>query len=413
MNFPQKRPANRRRSGPHHASRNILHVNVRSKAIIQQRARFFLAWGCRLFLAGALVVGCVYGVRQGLRKFLWENSEYNLAVVEINKDGQGLSRDVILSTAGLRLGQNVFSFSLAKARDAVAALPQVDHVEMQRVLPNKVSIDLSERRPVAWVADAQTEDPSATEKAFLVDAKRVLFKPKQRLEEYLRLPAICGVPTENFLAGETISTPEVRAALDLIQRNGDTDRFKIQNIDISKGYCMIATDTKRARVTFGLDKIDQQLDRLGAVLDHFSGTHQEIQTVNLMVERNIPVTFAPPLAQPELSASGGAPAVAENAVGATLPRAERAKAGDEENVKHAAKSPVSSKKKSSAPAESHERKKAPKRTKASEGETDTPKRINRSEPTVRRALPAQPAPAPPSSSVNTSHSIFSLFHGQR
>ena len=424
----RKRATNRRKSGVYQRrTQNLLEVTVRSQAAIQKRNRFVLAWTCRILLAVGLVAGCVYGVRQGLRHFLWENPEYSLAAGEVNDDGAALTREVIMNTAGLKIGQNVFSFSLAKAREAVTALPQVDHVEMQRVLPNKVTIDLTERRPLAWIADAQSEDPSASDKSFLVDAKHVLFKPKRALPEYLRLPAIYGVPMDNFLSGEVIDKPEVTAALDLITRNGDTARFQIRQIDVSKGYCMIATDSKRARVTFGLDKVDQQLERLAAVVQRFSSPQQEIQTVNLLPEKNIPVTFAPPPGRDGDNAEAMAPAVAEGGnskhdtksaakekeARSDAKRIASASADDHVAVHTAAVAKNSDKsqgKKKPAIAENRDRKKTLKKAKGPD--RDVP--VKRAEPVVRRALPAMLATSElPASAGARNRGIFSFFHGQR
>jgi hypothetical protein len=62
---------------------------------------------------------------------------------------------------------------------------------------------------------------------------------------------------------------------------------------------MVITNGKGAKISFPLDDIDRHLDRLTAVLEGVARSHNgmEVQTVNLMVERNIPVTFvgsAPP-----------------------------------------------------------------------------------------------------------------------
>jgi len=181
-------------------------------------------------------------------------------------------------------------------------LPQVERVDLQRALPNKITVDIVERRPVAWLAEAKATDPSTSEKSFLIDSKGVIFKPKRGLPEYLRLPAVYGVPVENYLPGETVGSPEVAAALELVQKNSDANRFRLQSIDLSKGYCLIVTDSRRAKLTFGLDDIGRQLDRLGAVLDYAAAQGKEIRTVNLMVERNIPAILADPSA-PETDAN--------------------------------------------------------------------------------------------------------------
>lgn len=405
ISAPRKNINRRKPGGQQRRCQNVLEVKARARVIAAQRYQTAMSWSCRLLLVVGAIFTVAYGVRVGLRRFLWENPEYALATVVINDDGPALSREAVMSTAGLRIGQNVFSFSLAKAREAVAALPLVDHVEMTRVLPNKVIVELAERHPVAWVSDGQAEDATASDKSFLIDSKRVLFKPKRRLDEYLRLPVISGVQSGNCRCGEILDTPETTAALALIQRNSDSDRFRIQCIDISKGYCLIATDAKRTQVTFGLEKLDVQLERLGAILDRFSGSHQEIQTVNLLAEKNIPVTFAP---SPEQQAgeADAEPAPVDADQGA--PNAESAPARDDP-PKHAVKSPTPAAKKKTPPAETHERKKKSKHDEPG-AENRAVKHVVKRE--IRRAEAAD-VPAPTPAPVERPRTIFSFFHGQR
>lgn len=298
--------SNRRRSGASlHKTQGLLEVKVRSELAHRQRNRAILVWTCKISLALAMVGGGIYGGREIVNRMFLKNPEYNLAAVEITDDGPALSREAILSTAKLTLGKNIFSFSLSKAREALVKLPQVERVELQRSLPNKITVDIVERRPVAWLADSKTTDPSTSEKSFLIDSKGVLFKPKQQLPEYLRLPAIYGDPLMgNYLPGKTVNSPEVCAALELVQKNSDSNRFRLQSIDLSKGYCLIATDGRRAKLTFGIDDIGRQLDRLGAVLDYAAAQGKEIRTVNLMVEKNIPAVLVDPgTPEPEASAA--------------------------------------------------------------------------------------------------------------
>jgi hypothetical protein len=57
------------------------------------------------------------------------------------------------------------------------------------------------------------------------------------------------------------------------------------------------TDKTHTRVTFGFDNLDAQLQRLEKFLVYSDDSKQELATVNLLVQRNIPVTFATPPAQ--------------------------------------------------------------------------------------------------------------------
>ena len=68
-------------------------------------------------------------------------------------------------------------------------------------------------------------------------------------------------------------------------------RFQIREIDLSKGYCLLVTDKNHTRVTFGFDDLETQVQRLEKFLVYCDDSKQELATVNLMVQRNIPVTF--------------------------------------------------------------------------------------------------------------------------
>jgi hypothetical protein len=47
---------------------------------------------------------------------------------------------------------------------------------------------------------------------------------------------------------------------------------------------------------FGLNDLEEQLRRLQVFLDYCDNTKQELETLNLVAQRNIPVTFASPAA---------------------------------------------------------------------------------------------------------------------
>jgi hypothetical protein len=65
-------------------------------------------------------------------------------------------------------------------------------------------------------------------------------------------------------------------------------------MDISKGYCVIVTDQRGTKITFGLDDLPGQLARLSEVQKEAAQKiGQDLATVNVMVARNIPVTFMP------------------------------------------------------------------------------------------------------------------------
>jgi cell division septal protein FtsQ len=273
---------------------HLLDVKVRSRAANRQRNRRVLSWFSGLFLFVAALWGIWYGGREALRRFLWRNPDYNLVEVAIHTDGS-LTRDQVIEATGIHEGANIFAINLSAARKGLMALPQVERAEIERILPNKLSIDIAERKPVAWVTGADDDNPSADPGAFLIDGDGTLLRIKDQAPEYYHLPVICGLDVGNYEEGGTVDLPEVRAALELIRLTGENPaRYQVRSIDVSKGYCLVVTDERHAKITFPLEDIAAQLDRLQILYANIDSSRREIQTVNLLVQRNVPVTFVPP-----------------------------------------------------------------------------------------------------------------------
>ena len=292
----QQRPRARNRrvsSFRQRRQQHLLDVKVRSRSAIQHRNRKFLALFSKIALAIALAAALYIGGRVAAKRFFLDNPDYKLSKIEVQTDGT-LQREQILSVAELREGENIFRVNLASVHERLQELPQVDEVEVVRKLPSEIDIRIVERKPIAWITtEKQIADPFASDAAFLVDARGVLMKEKKLLPEYLGLPLILGA-SESLEAGRIVASPEAKAALELLRlstRSFMQTRFQVREIDVSKGYCLIVTDKNHSKVTFGFDNLELELQRLEQFLVYSDDAHREIATVNLLVQRNIPVTF--------------------------------------------------------------------------------------------------------------------------
>jgi len=295
----RRQPGNQRVSNLRQRRRqqHVLDVKVRSRRATQHRARRVLAVFSRLaFLAG--ICAAIYiGVREGARRFFFENQDYQLRTIELQTDGT-LQREQILKVADLHEGESIFSMNLGRVRESLQRLPQVDEVEVVRKLPGEIDIRVVERKPVAWITgEKQVSDPFVSDAAFLVDGRGVLMKEKKLLPEYLGLPLISGCSSELLEAGKVVESPEAKTALELLRlstRSFMQMRFQIREIDVSKSYCLVVSDKNHTRVTFALNDLEAQLQRLEQFLVYCDDSKQELETVNLLVQRNIPVTFTKP-----------------------------------------------------------------------------------------------------------------------
>src|SRR6058998_920144 len=303
MSFGQKnsRSRNRRVSNVRQRrQQHLLDVKVQSRKATQHRVRRAMGVLSKVIFTAVMVAAAYLGMREAARRLFFENPDFQLKTIELQTDGT-LQREQVLKAADLREGENIFTVNLAEVQDRIQELPQADEVEVVRKLPGEIDIRVVERKPVAWITnEKEISDPFTSDAAFLVDARGVLMKQKKLLPEYLGLPLILGCSSESLEAGKIVESPEAKTALELLRLSESSFlqmRFQIREIDVSKGYCLLVTDKNHSRVTFAFDNLDTQLQRLEQFLIYCDDTKQELATVNLLVQRNIPVTFAKPAAQ--------------------------------------------------------------------------------------------------------------------
>jgi cell division septal protein FtsQ len=279
---------------------HLLDVRVRSHKAVQHRNRRLFVVGSKVLLSVLVCGGLFFGIRYGAKQLFFENPDYQLSRIEVQTDGT-LLREQVLETAQLREGENIFSVNLAGVQERLQQLPQVDEVQVVRKMPSEIDIQIVERKPVAWITSARgVSNMFASDNGLLVDARGVVMQEKKLLQEYLGLPVIAGATNETLESGKTVQSVEVKAALELLRlstRSFMQTRFQVREIDVSKGYCLRVTDKNRTRVTFGFDDLDAQLQRLEQFLVFTDDSRMELETVNLLVQRNVPVTFAKPASQ--------------------------------------------------------------------------------------------------------------------
>ncbi|MEI7865193.1 MAG: FtsQ-type POTRA domain-containing protein [Chthoniobacterales bacterium] len=282
----KKSPRRRRRE-------HLLEVTATAETERRRRNQKIVLYVGEAIVLLGIVAFAWLGIRALLNNQIFENSRYNVRVVEVATDGV-MTREQALAKTGIHEGLNIFSLNLDSAQRALASIPEIKSARVERILPDTVAIEIEARRPVAWVAPHDTgEDPSAMATACLVDKDGVMMKPDKLNPAHVRLPVIYGVPTEQWRPGDQIDLPELRAALELFLRAADKNspEIALRAADVSKGWCIVAWSDAKTRYTFGTKDMPGQLDRLQRILGYVQQTSRKIATANLMPERNTPVTF--------------------------------------------------------------------------------------------------------------------------
>ena len=276
---------------------DVLKVTVRSS----QQSREFQRRAFRL-LSKVLIVACLgtalyFGISKATAWLILKNPEYNVADLNVETDGV-LEPETVLQTADLHKGGNIFLVNLSRAQSKIQTIPLVEKVQVSRQLPSRINVQISERKPVAWIAPAHgaasREEVVASPQSFLIDANLIVLQPRKLSPQDQYLPIIRNYSGNPLVEGQEADGEEIKAALELLRAHQESlvaARFQIQEIDLARHYALTVSDRTGMQVMFGLEDLDRQLKRLDSYLQFTDQHGEQIQTINLLAQKNVPVTY--------------------------------------------------------------------------------------------------------------------------
>ena len=88
---------NKREGGRgHRKKQHLLDVKIRADIARGQRNRVLLYWSWMIVLMVGALGGLIYGAHEGLRRYVWENPECKVKVIEVTDDGGTVTRERII-----------------------------------------------------------------------------------------------------------------------------------------------------------------------------------------------------------------------------------------------------------------------------------------------------------------------------
>jgi hypothetical protein len=219
----------------------------------------------------------------------------------------------VAAVTGLRPDQNITALDLGILRRQLLTLPQVREAMVERRLPNHLSVRLEERRPAAWLACAAQGLRAFDSRGLLLDAEGVVFPAGVMLDEYTALPVIHCADLSAVTPGRQVEYPLIRQALQLVQLIGLQtwpQPMAVEQIHLTNRFTMVAQMDTDALFTFQPDKLERQLNRLHAILTKVGDSRNRVASVNLQLERNVPVTFFDPPPATVMTSAKPVPAAA-------------------------------------------------------------------------------------------------------
>jgi cell division protein FtsQ len=258
---------------------NILHTTTR-KRHSQKQVVQAVVW-CSLVLAMIVAVGAGlhFGIAMALDRVLYTNPRYVLNRIEIEPRGHFPEGQIRLA-AGLEPGrENLWALNLHQIGRDLEKLPYVSSAKVERHFPDTITIHITERVPVAKIVGLNID--LGTRETFYLDRNGVVLKPRED-ETAPLLPEIIGLaPADAEL--------EIMDAIDHSQLHTTID---ISRIDLSNPLFITMFTRQNMTITFRLDYIDQQLQRLVQIVNYPDFQQRQIATVDLTPDSNVPVTFA-------------------------------------------------------------------------------------------------------------------------
>lgn len=289
----RKASANRSINRPLHSSgsrnRHVLDVRVRRSTVRRQRSRKIVKISLTLMLWTSLIAATWFGFHTITDKFFFSNPEYTLRHLKIETQGL-LTEAEVTDITGIRAGTNIFQIDLAAAELALRSLDQVASVRISREWPDRISVEVTKRYPVAWISDRDSE-PLSTDHALLIDRTGRTMKPFRIDSEFWRLPVIYCASVESIVSGDILARSDLQAAIDLLAevRKRPNSLLKVRSLDITRGYTIQVTTADNSMILFSPDHPLPQLEKLEPLLVHCQETERALEFANLIPSRYTPV----------------------------------------------------------------------------------------------------------------------------
>jgi cell division protein FtsQ len=285
--------ANRRKRRGEH----LLDVKVQTQGRLRRRIRWLSALIAALVVLTLTSYGAWRLTKFSVARLLFENPRFAIARIVVRNDGV-LTPVQVTQLAGVNLGENIFSLDLAQVQKNLEMIPLIRRVEVRRMLPQTVLIHIHER-----IAVAQLRIPGrdSAEPALLVDRNGVVMKPVKMADGTVLhpqspgvLPILTGISLADVRVGRPLETEQVYCALELLDRLEQAATgamMEVEQIDLSRPRQLVLTTRQRTVVKFDPEDFQPQLRRLSAILAWAQQRQKMVQSVDLTVNRGVPVMF--------------------------------------------------------------------------------------------------------------------------
>lgn len=251
------------------------------------------------------VLGALALTVAGIRSYLLHDPRFLITsstAIQIQGNDH-IPRAEVLSVFGADLERNIFKIPLPERRADLERLPWVEHATVERILPNHIRVQITERTPVAFTRQGT--------QIGLVDADGVLLDmpPDSAGDPHYSFPVLTGLAADD--------TPEVRATrMDVYRRfmaelssAGPKVTQSLSEVDVTNPEdvkALVTTSGSDILVHFGDESFLQRYQAFERHLPEWRNQYPKLASADMRYERQVvlemqPGTPAPPPVEPMTS----------------------------------------------------------------------------------------------------------------
>jgi len=216
-------------------------------------------------------------------EFVFSTPLLNIKEIVVS-GGKRVTREDIIGLSGISQGDNLIAVNSKIVMMRIKKEPWIETVKIRKKIPDRLIIEVSERRPVAMV---NMED------LYLMDINGVLFKRAFAHDE-VDLPIITGLYQHNL--SDEIESKRMFKVIDLINNLSSRktiDLDAISEINVSEdGELVIYTLNESIKIEVGADAFEEKLDKLDRIIARRSGDLRGIEYIDLNNSRGAVVRFS-------------------------------------------------------------------------------------------------------------------------
>lgn len=223
----------------------------------------------------AVAYGSVY--RYGTRswRFRVESSD-DISIIGLNK----VSRSQVMEVLAADIGRNVFFIPLEQRKKQLEEIPWIETANVMRLLPNRLSVEIEERTPVAFVQIGSRIE--------LVDAHGIIMELPRK--SHYSFPVVLGLKDSDPLPTRGAQMKLYSRLVSALEEGGAHYSKDLSEVDLSDPENVKVTVPDPAGAVLVHLGNDQFLERFRVYLSHVSEWRQQfskLESVDLRYDGQI------------------------------------------------------------------------------------------------------------------------------